>query len=496
MSEVPKRILLAGLFHETNTFVETPTSLRDFQVARDGELFSRLGDDSPIDGFLATAQEFGWEVIPAVDYRATPSGPVEEEVLETFWRELRPRLVEALSHGLDAIYLILHGAMATTLHSDAEGELLERIRQVPVAEKIPVYAVLDLHANVSGRMAKHATALIPYRENPHTDARETAVRGARLLHRALADNKPPRMYYRHSRILLAPPHTGTSEPFMKSLEALARSLEVTGGHEEIGIAAGFAHADTPDTGLSFWVVSHQAEAACTDVLDMLVDEAHALHPGLEDGTWSVQAALDEISKTRKFPALLVEPSDNIGGGAAGDATFLLRALLEHPVGKTGVILNDPEAVEILQAHALGDTVRLRLGGKGSSMDPGPVELEVTLVSRSDGHFELEDKQSHLASMGGSKIAMGPCAVVRHGELILLLTSKKTPPFDLGQWRSQGFDPGAFDVLTVKAAVAHRRAYDPITASSFLVNTPGSCSSDLFSLPYKNLKRPITPLDQG
>lgn len=495
MLEAPKRILLAGLFHETNTFVETPTSLQDFQVARDGELFSRQGDDSPMDGFLATAQEFGWEVIPAVDYRATPSGPVNQEVFETFWTELRPRVESALAHGLDAIFLILHGAMATTKHPDVEGELLERIRQIPGAETLPIFAVLDLHANVSERMAQHATALIPYRENPHIDARETAVRATRVLQRTLTGDMLPQTWYRHSRILLAPPHTGTSEPLMKSLEQLARTLETTHGHEEIGIAAGFAHADTPDTGLTFWVLSHQPENACSEALALLVDEAHALLPSLRQETWSVEAALDEITKARQFPALLVEPSDNIGGGAPGDATFLLRALIKNPIGKTGVILNDPEAVEILQTISIGDSIRFDLGGKGSRMDLGPVELEVTLVSRSDGHFDLEDKQSHLASMGGSKIAMGPCAVVRQGDLTILLTSIKTPPFDLGQWRSQGINPEEFEVITVKAAIGHRRAYDPISASSFLVNTPGPCSSDLFSLPYRNLTRPIIPLDQ-
>ena len=67
-------------------------------------------------------------------------------------------------------------------------------------------------------------------------------------------------------------------------------------------------------------------------------------------------------------------------------------------------------------------------------------LDVELLRRSDGTFELEDKQSHLASMCGDRFDMGPCAVVRHGGLTILLTSHKTPPFDLGQWRSQGIEP--------------------------------------------------------
>jgi microcystin degradation protein MlrC len=381
--------------------------------------------------------------------------------------------------------------MATERYPDVEGELLERIRAIPAARHLPVFAVLDLHANVSPRMAEHASALIPYRKNPHTDARETAMRAARLLNDTLTSKRTPRTHFLHSRTLLAPPDTGTEGPILGPLEAMARALEKTGGHEEVGVGAGFAHADTPDTGLSFWVVSHQPESRCREDLESQVREAHALVARLEPQEWSIDAALNEIERTRQFPALLVEPADNIGGGAPGDATFLLRALLRRPIGRAGLIINDPVCVQFLQKLSPGDSAVLKIGGRGSSLDPGPVELAVTLQSLSDGRFELEDNLSHMASMLGSKIDMGPCAVVTHHNLTILLTSIKTPPFDLGQWRSQGINPAAFEIITIKAAVAHRRAYDAITASSFIVTTPGPCSSDLHSLPYKKSEGPFS-----
>jgi microcystin degradation protein MlrC len=97
-------------------------------------------------------------------------------------------------------------------------------------------------------------------------------------------------------------------------------------------------------------------------------------------------------------------------------------------------------------------------------------------------------------MAGDRFDMGPCAVVQHGGLTILLTSHKTPPFDLGQWRSQGIEPTQLSVIAVKAAVAHRRAYDPIATRMFWVDTPGPCTSNLRSLPYRHVRRPIHPLD--
>src|SRR5207249_2389225 len=102
--------------------------------------------------------------------------------------------------------------------------------------------------------------------------------------------------------------------------------------------------------------------------------------------------------------------------------------------------------------------------------------------------------SHLASMCGIHINMGPSAVVRSGGVRILLTSRKTPPFDLGQWRSQGIDPESLRVIGVKAAVAHRRAYDPIAKASYTVDTPGPCSSNLRAFPFRKIRRPVFPLD--
>jgi microcystin degradation protein MlrC len=97
-------------------------------------------------------------------------------------------------------------------------------------------------------------------------------------------------------------------------------------------------------------------------------------------------------------------------------------------------------------------------------------------------------------MCGDVFDMGACALVKHAGITILITSVKTPPFDLGQWRSQGIEPTQLSFIAVKAAVAHRRAYDKIAARMLWVDTPGPCSSNVRALPYRHLTRPIYPLD--
>ncbi len=491
----PKRVLLAGLFHETHTFLEGRTTLADFAVCRGAELLGKAGDGSPVAGFLEVAHSAGWEVVPALDVRATPSAMVEDEVLEYFRSELATVAQRELGAGLDAVYLVLHGAMASVSVPDVEGEVLARLRGLPGFARLPVFVVLDLHANVTARMARHASALVAYRENPHTDAHATAVRAANLLRRTLDTGVVPRTSWRRAPLIWAPPGTGTAQEPMRSLEMQARALERTDPAVwDVSVTPGFSFADTPETGLSFSIVTTAPEVEAQAQLATLCREAWLRRSEGEITYPSVETVLAKILPVTRGPVLLVEPSDNIGGGAPGDGTGVLRGLLKFDVPSAGVILNDPAAAVAATRAGVGATLTLALGGRGSALDAGPVALAVEVISRSDGRFELEDIHSHLASMGGRSVDMGPCAVVRHRGITILLTSRKTPPFDLGQWRSQGIEPRDLGLIGVKAAVAHRRAYDPITVESFFVDTPGPCSSNVRAFTFRHLRRPVWPLD--
>jgi len=489
------RILFAGLFHETHSFVDETTGLDAFRRRDAAGILARRGDLSVVDAFLGVAEREGWTVVPTLDWGATPAGTVEHAVFEAFWQELEPMLRAALAEGLDGIYLALHGAMVTTDSDDPEGELLARIRALPGAAELPLFGVHDPHANLTPEMCRHANGLVSYRNTPHTDAFEAAERAATLLARALTTGITPRMAWRGTPIIIPPTGTGTADSPMRDLCALARRIEAE--DPEILVVStigGYSFGDSHHAGIAFSAITEgnpaRAEAALARLGDLAWELRHQAIPPQGDADTILARGLPN----RRGPVLLVEPSDNIGGGAPGDCTDILRAMLKHDVQGGGVIINDPAAVQALKAVPIGDRVTLALGGKGSRLDLGPVPLEVEKVSESDGTFTLEDRHSHMAGSSGIHIAMGPTAVVRHRGITLLLTSKKTAPFDLGQWRSQGINPEDLRVIGVKAAVAHRQAYDKIMSETHTVTTRGPCSSDSRRFPYTRLRRPVFPLD--
>jgi microcystin degradation protein MlrC len=301
--------------------------------------------------------------------------------------------------------------------------------------------------------------------------------------------------WRGTPIVWPPAGTGTAFAPMSELEAIAREAERTvPGVIEVSVYGGFSFADTPDTGVSFSVVHAEGCTGARAVLDRLAKHAwESREQGSVRGA-PVDSVLTEIAAKPGGPFVLAEESDNIGGGAPGDGTGLLRALLRHRVRNAAVCLADPSAIALLRSVSVGTAIRLPLGGRGSRYDEGPLTLDVTVRKHSDGRFALEDRQSHLASVCGDAFDMGPSVLVEHEGILILVTTNRTPPMDLGQWKCVGVNPAKLRVIGVKGAIAHRRAYDPIAAGNFLIDTPGPCSGDLRRLGYRHIRRPVFPLD--
>lgn len=490
-----KRVLLAGLFHETNTFLSSLITPEECHIRRSEELWEAEGDGSPLAGVLEVAREKRWEVVPVIDVRIMPGPTVADSVVDFFWDAFREAADRERARGLDGIFLVLHGAMVSQSYPDVEGEVLRRIRRLGGFVDLPLCGVLDLHGNFTAEMARYGSGLVAYRENPHTDAMAAAQDAALLLDRLMLTNERPVTVWERPPLLWPPTGTGTADDPMRSLESFARDIEAT--HSEIlavNVFAGFSFADVPDAGVSFSAVTvGDPEKAHAELKRLRVLALSMKELGNRMGE-PLEQVMPRLVQHTEGPVLLVEPADNIGGGAPGDCTVVLRALLDYGVENAGVILNDPDAVRRLAGRTPGERVSLKIGGKSGVLGAEPVPLEVELISTSDGRFTLEDRQSHLAAMFGEQIDMGPCALVRHGGIRILLTTHKTPPFDLGQWRSQGINPEELFVINVKAAVAHRRAYDPIAKASYTLDTPGPCASNLRRLPFKNVKRPAYPLD--
>src|SRR5262249_37658778 len=176
-----RKIVVAMMMHETNTFSPVPTPLASFRPLAGAAAIEEFRDtNTQLGGFLGVAQKAGAEVVLPIAGGAHPSGYVEKSA----YQDMAEAIVGAGrggrgAAGCDAAFLALHGAMVAEHTDDGEGELLRRVRAV--APRLPIAVGLDFHAHMTSRMIDNATVITGYRTYPHVDMAETAARAGRTL---------------------------------------------------------------------------------------------------------------------------------------------------------------------------------------------------------------------------------------------------------------------------------------------------------------------------
>jgi len=170
----------------------------------------------------------------------------------------------------------------------------------------------------------------------------------------------------------------------------------------------------------------------------------------------------------------------------------LRALLD--AGVTDACFGpmvDGEAALALHALKIGDRVNIAIGGKTDvRFGGGPLILDAELVSISDGDF-IGDGPI-LGGLGGT---FGPSAVLRVDGIEILVVTIARQILDLQQFRTFGIDPAAKRVVALKSMQHFRAAFAPIAGKIIVCDSGALCTLHYERLPYKNVPRPIFPLDR-
>jgi microcystin degradation protein MlrC len=491
------RVLIAQVKHETNTFSRLPTDLDAYarrMLCRGAEIPQAVRrTNSELGGFLEVAEQAGWVTSFSLAADATPAG----RLTEACWTQLKTAILETLEREgpFDGILLALHGAMVTETTEDGEGELLGEIRR-RVGADLPIVATLDLHANLSDAMARYASAFVTYRSYPHIDMAARGVEAAQLLLRALRGEIRPRTLVRRGPQLDGADHGRSQSGPMVELLKRAAQHRRTPGILVVNVQAGFPWADIRDVGPSI-AVSYDAN------VDGATGRAAAIAEEMMGYVWQTRrektiamlGADAAIARCRRAdddgrPVVLADFSDNPGGGSYGDSAALLRAMVEARLENAAfATIADAEAAAIAHRAGAGAEIRVRLGGKhDAALSPG-LDAVARVVSLSDGRFVYEGPMQR-----GLAVSMGPTAVLRVGGVDVVVASNRFQVYDRQFFVSQGIDPAARRVVAVKSAHHFRAAFEPMAREVIVVDAAGITSPDPKKFPYRNVRRPIWPLD--
>jgi len=486
------RVAVAELKQETNTFAPMPTTLeqfQDFHLLRGSEVSGALrGTNTEVGGFLEELHSAGHEAVPALAAFAISGGPVEQSAFSSLLRELVERLEAA--RPFQGILLALHGAMVAQEDEDADGAILEAVRH-RFGPDIPLVVTMDLHACVTRRCVRHADAIVGFRTSPHMDQGETGRRAARILCRWLAGEIRPAMGW--AKIPMVTPASNHVHsrpgPFRRLMDA-GRAME------DIRALAASVFTVQP------WLDVEEMGFATVVVADGDPGEAARLAARLAARCWEERHALLETDlvppaqaiaralSAPDGPVVLSDLADGTGAGSPGDATAVLEALLKASPARPCLIpLCDPEAAVLAARIGPGGPFHAPVGGRRDRVFNRPVRLAGTVVQAHPASFQFQG-----GGYTGARMDMGLSAVVRAGEVRVLITSKPVFTVDPGLYRAMDLEPADAQVVVVKSHIQFRAGYQGIAHDAILLDSPGVSSDHLASLPFRRVPRPLFPLD--
>ncbi len=487
------KILTAEFMHESNTFSRIETDQQAFRncyFLRGADAIVERGEqNTELAGFLDTGKKYNWQIDHVLSAAAGPSGKV---TAATFDWLADPIIAAARANHYDGILLGLHGAMVTDFCEDGESELLQRLRGV-TGDTIPIAITLDLHANVSRKMCALANIIVSFKTYPHVDMRETASHAGEILQRSMRGEISPHTIRVGCSMLEEVNGARTDTGSMIDWIRAAREWEQRDDAFAVSINGGFACADIAEVGPTVLVTGEgDIEAHRAFARNLAADiwkQRHDVLNNYLDVDEAAAIAAGFISS--EGPLVIADYADNPGAGSYGDATNLLRAMLDAEVTDAcfGPMV-DGETVQQLLHRACGETVEIDLGGK---VDPdfggGPLNLRVELVSVSDGHYVGAG-----AMIGGLQRSFGPTAVVRIGGIEVLITTVAQQLLDLQQFSCFGIDPVSKRVVALKSMQHFRADFEPIADRVIVCDSGALCTPDYKQLEYHKVIRPIFPLD--
>lgn len=489
------RVAVGQLWQETNTFNPLPTTRRDFErfgVLRGAELVAKMADTNELGGFIQSLRD--WPERPEiVGLVRLPAWPAGAATAETFaW--LRDEMVTSLRQSLplDGVLLALHGALASEEEPDVEGAVLEAAREV-LGRKVPLAATLDLHANVTGRMARAADALVLYHTAPHIDVFETGRRGAAVLRRILVDGAKPVTALQKLPLVVPAERANTQDPASVSF-GLRETLQRWEAEPTV-LAAGLATVqpwlDIPEFGSAVVVVTdgneQLARGRCAELAATVWERRRDYLPEL--------IPIDEaVSAARANPAGLVvlsDSADSTTSGAPGESTAVLSELLRHEWQRPALVtFVDPGVVGEADRAGAGAALAVTLGGKRDRRFSKPLTLDARVEKVFDARFVLS---GHLGR--NLAIDMGRSAVLGHGGIRIVVTSESGPHFAPELFIAAGLDPFAAAVLVAKSPCGFRAAYADRAVRIFVVRAPGCAPPDFWRYEYHHIQRPLWPWDE-
>jgi microcystin degradation protein MlrC len=476
------KIFIGGIATETNTFSPLPTGIDDFLVQRgrdvlQGRVKYPSLDLSRVWGARAVAR--GDEFIFSLNAWAEPAGITVRSAYESLRDELLADLQAAMP--VDVVLLMLHGAMVADGYEDCEQDVIGRVRGI-VGREAVIAVELDLHCHLTEAKIADADVVITFKEYPHVDINERAAELFELAVATKLGKVRPTMALFDCRMIGFYPTT--RRPLRQFVDSLGEA-ERGAGVLSVSFGHGFPLADLSQVGAKMLVVTDDDPALAAQLARELGMQAHSLRRdiGFESVSLPMEEALAKALSSRLTPVVVADQSDNVGGGAPGDATFALRWLLARDAKDAAVaIFYDPEVVRIARRAGAGARLQVRLGGKLGRSSGDPLDIDVTVLSAVDNYMHARPQQSGEPLLS----PLGDVVALRCGGVDIVVSSKRCQCYCPSIFADLGIDPSSKHLLMPKSMQHFYGAFARIAGEVIYMAGPGAVAPDPRRIHYRVL----------
>lgn len=392
----------------------------------------------------------------------------------------------------DAFWFYNHGACSVDGVADPEGEFMEKVRSV-IGNDVLVTTTMDLHGNASWLVALNSDLITTYRKAPHDDSRESHRRGVVNLLDRLTSGKgrPAYKAWVAVPVLVSGEWSSTRAEPAKSLYAMVPEVEAMPGVIDAGIWIGYVWGDdrrNQGVVMVYGDNKAQVEAGAKKLAQKFWNIRRQFT--LEAPGHPLEKCLDLALASDKKPFFISDMGDNPGGGGSGEVTWTLarvlkRPELQSPNGKSLLYCSIPgsEMVEAARKAGVGGHAEGYVGAMTDNSYEPPVKLSGTVVYVSPAQDETQ------AADNAPYRRRNNIAIIKTGSIYVVVgTSSPTPNLE-----GTGIDPREMDIVMVKQGYLVNQWYN-MKADWVMALTRGGVDQDFQKLPYKNIIRPMFPLD--
>ncbi|MGJ8529877.1 M81 family metallopeptidase [Maritalea sp.] len=486
------RIALIHIAQETNDFNPLPTTMEDYRsfgIIEGQEVLKELSDVGSIGGYLEAIRESGQnvETFPIIRGFAVAGGRLDKETFEFFQDRIRTGLKEAGK--IDGLMLQLHGACAADGFDDVEGEQAELCRRI-LGTEVPIILALDHHANITSKIIANVDGIVGHRTQPH-DLHDTGKLGGEMIIKVVSSGAKPVMAWRKIPLVSHQEKFLTSHGPMKKWFDKARAAERDPKVLQVSNYPMQPWLDVKEGGWSTVVVTDNDQALAETIAEEMAEFVWKIRAEFEEReAMPVDDAVRAADAEEKGLVVISDTGDTVFGGAAGDSNVILESVLRLGIeSKVLIPMISKKAVAELVAAGEGAEITLDLGGCTATEFFKPLTVTGKVRKIADGSAARVEGYNHQ-----DIVNMGRVVIFETGPVTLLITELRGVAGNLPSvYRIFGIEPTDYKIAVVKTA-SNFQFFASITSKVIRADTGGPGQSDVYSLPWKRLPRPIHPLD--